>query len=102
MGSIKQTNAKAVSVFVLLQACYLEPIKDISSIKTIVTESVQEFHLCAGWQLFKLVLLQWIGLPFFQFPAVIDNVFQVTAKGLNPKKKKTHTEYFGLQCIFIS
>ncbi len=100
MVSIKQTNGKAVSVFVPRQACYLEPVEDISSIKTIVTESVQEFHLCAEWQLFKLVLLQGIGLPFFQFPAVIDNVYQVTAKGLNPKKTK-QTDAFGLQCIFF-
>ena len=64
---------------------YLEQVKDISSIQTVVAEPVQQLHLSARGEILKGALSKWVGLPLFQFPPVADDVIQVTAECLGAK-----------------
>lgn len=64
---------------------YLKQVKNISSIQTVVAQPVQQFHLSARREILKRALSKWVGLPFFQFPPVADDVIQITAKCLGAK-----------------
>lgn len=75
-----------------LMAVYLKQVKDISSIQTVVAQPVQQFHLSARREILKGAISKWVGLPFFQFPPVADDVVQVTAKCLGAKRTKNRTE----------
>lgn len=71
----------------ILMVRYLKQIKDISSIQTVIAESVQQFHLSARREILEGPLSKWVGLPLFQFPPVADDVIQVTAKCLGAKEQ---------------
>lgn len=64
---------------------YLQQVKNISRIQTVVTESVQQFHLSPRWKSLKRSFSKWVRLPLFQFPPVADNVVKVTAESLRAK-----------------
>ena len=70
-----------------IKVLYLEQIKDISSIHTVVTQSVQQLHLSPRRETLKRALSKWVGLPLFQFPPVADDVVQVTAERLGAKEE---------------
>lgn len=71
---------------------YLKQVKNISSIQTVVAQPVQQFHLSARREILKRALSKWVGLPFFQFPPVADDVIQITAKCLGAKWQSKRTE----------
>lgn len=71
---------------------YLKQVKNIGRIQTIVTQPVQQFHLSASRDILKRALSKWVGLPFFQFPSVADDVVQITAKCLGAKWQSKITE----------
>lgn len=83
-----------------LMAVYLKQVKDISSIQTVVAQPVQQFHLSARREILKGAISKWVGLPFFQFPPVADDVVQVTAKCLGAKRTKNRRETES-ECCFI-
>ena len=64
---------------------YLKQVKGISSIQTVITEPVEQFHLSARREIFEGPLSEWVGFPLFLFPPIVDDVIQVTAKCLGAK-----------------
>lgn len=76
----------------VLADVYLKQVKDISSIQAVVAQPVQQFHLSARREILEGALSKWVGLPFFQFPPVADDVIQVTAKCLGAKGQSKRTE----------
>lgn len=84
----------------ILVDMYLKQVKDISSIQTVVTQPVQQFHLSASREILKGGPSKWVGLPFFQFPPVADDVVQVTAKCLWAKEysKRNRREMESEKC----
>lgn len=76
----------------ILVNLYLEQVKHVSSIQTVVAQPMQQFHLSARREVLKRTLSKWVGLPFFQFPAVADDVIEITTKRLGPRWQSKRTE----------
>lgn len=66
---------------------HLEKIKDVICIQPIITESVQDFHTSTKRQLLETGFSQRVGFPFFELPAVVDDVLQVAVERLGPTTK---------------
>lgn len=75
----------------MCKCLHLEQVKDVSSVQAVITEPVQQLHLCPGGLLLEGPLAQGVGFALLQLPAVVDDVVQVTTERLGAGGQKDGT-----------